>query len=410
MKGTILVALSVLVFCGHSYAQSDCKELSRYHAVVECAESRSPEIQSALLEVEKANAEIKAGRQWRNPEFSAEHFQGKVGANDQSETDLAFGIPIELGGKISAKTALARGELAVTEATLAELRAKVRSQAVLKLHRLRQVLHEEEVINEAIGTFSKLVAQYSKRPGLSPEQQISLSVYRLSKSEYELKKAAVVDELLVLNSYFQLAVGANIEQIKKALPEGPKSWPAVSATKSEKPSSRQRVLKAELDAANAGLSVAQSEAWPTVTLGPSFKMLSEAGQSSQLMGVNLSFPIPLFNFNGGAKAAAAASVRLSEVKQEFGLREQGLKREELRKVYEQSVTVLTGSLSHQEIEKRHIDAERLFARGVVPSSLVIEAHRVAFELEKTRHERELKALETLFDLYAIDGKILEVSL
>ncbi len=408
MKQVLLVA--IVVAAPLAYAQEPCKDISTYQKIVECAELRSPDVQEAKLEFERANQQIRAAGQWRNPELGAESFSGKVGTENRSETDITLGVPIELGGKISAREAVAKGQALAAEARLYETQSTVRTQMLLKLHRLRQVLHEQEIVNEAIGTFSKLLGQYAKRPALSPEQQISSSVFQLSKGDYDLKKLANSDELLALESYFRLKVGLGIDEIKKGLPQVPKTWPTIDRRTASRPSPRQRVLDAELATANAELSQARAEAWPTVTLGPSVKMVKENGISDQMMGFNVSLPVPVFNLNGGVKAAAAAGVKVSETRRQIGLRDQELKREELARVYEQSIKTLSGSLSHQEIEKRHSDAEKLFTKGIVPSALVIEAHRTSYELERTRHERELKTLEALLNIYSIDGIILEVSL
>ncbi|MGE4108232.1 MAG: TolC family protein [Bacteriovoracia bacterium] len=400
-----------LLFAGVSYADVPCKErIESYQDVIACAETRSPEIQSAQLELEKAKASVGAAGQWRNPEFSAERAQGHLGDEYRSETGLSLGIPIELGGKISARTAVAEGNVGASEARLFEARARVRAQTLLRLYRLRQAYHEQEIIDEAIGTFSKLVAQYSKRPNLSPEQQVSSSVYQLSKSEYILKRSETSDEIASLDAYFKLNLGFTAEQLKKYLPASPKAWPSLQSSKAMGLSPRQRVLQAEVDTANAELSLAKSEAWPTLTVGPSVKMQLEAGQSANLWGVNMSLPLPLFSLNGGAKATATAGVMLSEARLQVGVRDQALRREQLVRLYDDSVKVLGGSSSHEEIEKRHSDAERMFARGIIPSALVIEAHRTSLDLERSRHERELKTLEALLEIYTLEGTILETNL
>lgn len=410
MRRIFWSALALYTFGSVAHAQTDCKDFSSYQKILECAEARSPEIQSATLEWQQAKEQIRSSGQWRNPELGVESFSGKVGTENRSETDVSLAVPVELGGKISAREAIASGRSLEAEAKLFEARAKTRSSVLLKLHRLRQVLHEQEIVDEAISTFSKLVNQYSRRPALAPEQQISASVFQLSKGEYELKRTTTQDEILELGSYFQMTVGLRAEQIGKSLPQSPKTWPALDSAKGKGTSPKQRLLEAELNTANAELSSAKAEAWPTLNVGPSVKMLKESGRSDQMMGFNVSLPLPIFNLNGGAKAAAAAGVRLSDLRRQNGLKEQELKREQLARVYEQSVKTLMASISHHEIEKRHVEAEKLFTRGVVPSSLVIEAHRTSFELEKTRHERELKALEALLELYSINGNILEVKL
>lgn len=410
MKLSLVLILCALSFSDVSFAQTECKNsVGSTQELLLCAEARSPEIESAQMELESAKAQVKAAGQWKNPQLSTETFRGNFGGERRVETDVSIGIPVEIG-KISAREAVAQGGVLAAEAKLYETRAKIREQVLVKLHRLRQVLHEKSLVEDSILTFSKLIGQYSRRPALSPEQKVSASVFELSRSEYELRRSAAVNEILELNSFFLTTLALTSEQVRKALPESPKSWPSLKSERTNLQSPQQKILRAEVERANAELRLARSEAWPTLTLGPSLKMQTEGPRSDSLVGLNVSLPLPVFNVNGAAKSAALADVRLSETRRSLGLRAEDLKRQELLKVYSDSIDTLAKSLSHVDIEKRHADSDRLFLKGVVPSSLIIEAHRTSFELEKTRHERELKAIEALLEIYTIDGSILEKNL
>lgn len=409
MKRLILVTVFTVTLNGKAWADA-CLSVKSVNDLLACAETRSPEVQGAQIELDRASSLIDAAAQWRNPELSVESFHGSLSGQSQRETDIALGVPLELGGKVSARKAVATGGLKNLEARLFATRAKIRLQLLLKLHRLRQLIHETQTADEAIRTFSTLIGQFSKRPGLSPEQQISSSVYQLSKSEYELKKTTLNEEFVGLDTFFKLNLQMTAEQIRFLLPSEPKNWPKVASPENLAASPVQLALQAELETANAELELASSEAWPTLTVGPSFKIQSEGGLNNNLLGMNVSLPLPVFNVNGGAKAAAAAGAKLSKIRKDQGLREQSLRREELQNVYEQTVGALALSLSHAKIEGLHRESERLIARGIVPSALIIEAHRTSFELEKTRHERELRAIEALFEINIIDGKILEAGI
>lgn len=401
-----LCALFLPLF-GH--ASKICGNLGTYEDVLRCAEERAPEVQRAFLETEQAKARIGAAGQWQNPEVSVESVSGKVGGEKRGETELGVGIPIELGGKISSRKAVATGSASLAEVKLVDSRLKARTEALLKLHRLRQILHEQEVIDESITTFSKLISQYASRKGLSPEQAISASVFRMAKSEYDLKKVENQDELSTLESYFKLAIGEGLERIRGILPPSPKTWPKIATSFSPGMSLAFKAAQAELSVAEAELDLAKGDAWPTVTLGPSMKIEREGEASHQSYGFNLSLPLPLFSLNGGNKAAAKAGVKLLEVSKSIALVAEDSTRSELMRIYERSTAVLAMSLSHQEIEKKHSEVERLFLRGIVPSSLVIEAHRTFVELETSRNERELKALSALANIYALEGKKLEMN-
>ncbi len=275
---------------------------------------------------------------------------------------------------------------------------------------MRQLIHEEEIIDESISTFSKLVSQYSKRPKLSPEQQLSNTVFRLSKSDYDLRKANLTEEFAALDSFFKLRVGIGAQALKNAVPPAPNKWPTVAAEGDASRSPRLAVLGAELEVANAEVSLANRESWPTVNVGPSVKLLNEGGTADQLYGFNVSLPIPVFNANGAGRAAAKAGANLTEKRKDLGRQSEQNRRAELVRIYNQSVATLNSTQSHPEIEKRHHESERLFLQGLVPSALVIEAHRSFVDLEQSRHLRELRAIEALFTIFTLDGQLPENSL
>lgn len=405
-----LLALVVIATTFSAGAQEPCgTKIQTYQEVLRCAEEKSPEVKTARLALERARAQVDAASQWKNPELAAESVYGSSESESISETELSLGFPLELGGKRPARAAFAQGGAAEAEAVLLEAQARVRGAALLKLHRLRQTLHELEVIEESIATFTKLLTQYGRRPKLSPEQELSRAVFRMARSDYELKKTAVLDEVESLDTYLKTNLGTDIESLKKGLPPTPKAWPDLGSELMVTGSPRLKTLAAELQTAQAELSLANSEAWPTLTIGPSLKLQSEAGRSERLYGLNLSFPLPLFNMNGPGRAAATTGVKLAEVRKNVALVEQQRLVEELSRTYKNSVEVLASTLSHQEIEKKHADIERLFLRGTVPSALVIEAHRTFVELEQSRNERELKALEALVGIYTLTGEIPEVT-
>lgn len=375
--------------------------------VLACADRMSPEVQKALLDVEQAKLQIGAYAQWKNPELSATSFGGTIAGSRQTETDIMLGVPLELGGKRGARRAVGEAGRDQAEAALFSARAKVRIATILNLHRLRQLGHEAAVVDESIKAFSTLNDQFSSRSRLSPEQQTSATVYRMARSQYQLKRSEINDEISELNKYFLITVGRSEAELKPILPGTPASWPSLEDRSVAIESPRLRSAKANFTLAQANLDLAKSEAWPTVNVGPSFRMQNQGGVSGNLLGINVGLPIPLFNVNGAGRAAAAAGVAVSEATRDLELRSELTSRDQWENVYDQSVKLLKTTLSHQDIERAHHDIDGLFIRGVVPSALVIEAHRSYLDLEVTRNSRERKAMEALLSIYEINGSIME---
>ena len=98
MKRIYLFALAWFAYLNQTHANAICKEnFDSYQDIISCAEAKSPDIQTSKIEVERATTQIQAAGQWRNPDLSAETFQGRFGAQERSETDFSFSVPIELG-------------------------------------------------------------------------------------------------------------------------------------------------------------------------------------------------------------------------------------------------------------------------------------------------------------------------
>lgn len=417
MKNSFWLAL-VLALAGAvepCFAQSHelknrCTKILNTRELVDCAQNGSPEVIEAGLEVERSALDENSAGQWRNPEFSLSSVQGNSDDQARGETDLALSFPVEIGGGIAARRAIARAESKKAEAELSIRKFSARTEMILKLHRLRQVYHEKEIVEESAATFSKLVEQYARRPSLSPEQRVSSLVFQMARSEYEIKKNETVGEWTELDSFFRVTVGKTAEELKPFLVPGIADWPEIGALLPAGISPWERLLEADVEASQGKLSFAQSESWPVLNIGPSMKIQREGEHSTSLVGFNLSLPLPLFHFNGAGRAVAAKGLALSEIKKaNFQWREKN-RRERLVLEYTQMKKILKNSISHDELEKRHRQIDSLFLKGLVSSALVIEAHRTYVDLEKSRNEIELRALEVVHLISSVDGKPSEFGL
>ena len=122
------------------------------------------------------------------------------------------------------------------------------------------------------------------------------------------------------------------------------------------------------------------------------------------MGV--SFPFPLFHANGGGRSLAYKNLTKSKIDLKFKQKNIERIRDRIVEDYNNSVEALGKSASYKELEKKHLKLERLFQRGLVTSSMVIEAHRQIIEFLHHVHEHTIKAIENLWTIYALDGQIL----
>ncbi|HEX7674851.1 MAG TPA: TolC family protein [Bdellovibrio sp.] len=403
--------LSLVLICAVSTArgQSVCNAIANYKEILECAESRAPRVINAENSLKEKSSQIDIATQFLNPELSLQSVSENFGSTNNSETDVSLLFPIEWGGRRSSRKSVASAEEMKARYELTFAKAQTRREVLLKLFRLKQINEELSVIDESISTFSKLVKQYESRPARSPEQEVSLTVFKMAKDEYGLKKIGFSEELGVLNSYFEVAVGMSVDQINK-VSMASFVWPQAghSVNLENSPLLTPSIL--DIESAKAVLSQEEAHAYPILSVGPSAKFIKDSGRDLQQWGLSISAPLPVFNLNGAGRRAAQVSVEAAEKKRQLILHQLELERKRLGDLYSKEVAALSVSPTTEVLDQRHKKVETLFLKGLVPSSLVIEAHRSIFELQKTRNEHQIKALETLLSLEFMDGKVLGTSL
>ncbi|MBO9665375.1 MAG: TolC family protein [Bdellovibrio sp.] len=388
-----------------------CGGMKSYREVISCAEQNAPEILQLEATSKAKKAHVDVATQWLNPELALQSVSGTSQSDRKTETDVSLAFPIELGSKRSGRKQVAEANSARSESELLLAKSQVRKTAFLKLTRLRQILDEVELVEESRETFTKLVRQYESRPARSPEQDVSLTVFKIAKSEYGLKRLEFDEELSDLESYFKISTGLTLEDLKKVLPPKVAKWPALKAQGANPVKSPTlAMLEAEVNAAHGELRQAQGDSWPTLLLGPSAKFSEEAGENLQQWGFNLSFPLPVFNTNGAGRSAAKLAAQSAEQRKSIGIQQLELQRASLEKTYKKSVFAFESAPGGKDLEQKHKTVEGLFMRGLVSSSLVIEAHRSLVEFEKIRNERELRAMEAFLEIQTLNGEKAEFDL
>ncbi len=373
--------------------------------ILSCALKQHPEVLRAEGELRAASAMRGEARQIPNPEVSAESASFHEGDEPATKIEATYLHPFELGGKRAARIGEAAGRERTAQARLALAREQVASETLLKLTRVRQLRDEIRLVDEALATFKRIVSSYTSRPRRSGEQDISLSVFRMAQSDYEFRKSALLQERAELNAFFELAVQHPLSDIADIAPAARREWPVMETRTLQ--SAQLQKGQAELAVAEAGLHRAQGQAWPDLMLGPRLESASGRGQSAQGYGAAMSLNLPLYQRNAGGKRAAQAGLDQAKLSLEQTTRELAAEQSKWQTIYTEAVRSYKEAPLLEEIEKHHSQSERLFERGLIQPALIIEAHRQMVDLAKSRHEQEQRALEALWQLYALEGRAME---
>lgn len=374
--------------------------------VVRCALNEHPIAKRAILASEHSKTLTDVAEQIPNPDLDIEATFGSGDSRGDSSTDIGLLQPIEIGGKRSSRIESAKAQAATSKAEATEVQADIVRETIRNLHRLRQLDLEKSVLQNTIETLEKTIAQQNSRPALSPEQQVALSVYRMAAADARLKQSELFEEERKIEHYFHISTGHSLEELRPILPKSPDSWPELKSLEGSNNNS-PALMKAMADRSLslAELSLARSQAWPTLKLGPMARIDKSGSQSENQYGFRLMMDLPAFNLNSGGKAHALAGVQKAESLIELTRKEESHERAEQLKVYQSAVQALRDAPSLATIDKDFSKNQSLARRGVVSGALLIEFHRQRSDLIHSRNSRELKAIEALWLIHKLDGRI-----
>lgn len=393
----VLIPLSVLA----TEPKSVCMPNS-YQELIRCAESNSVEIQINNQKLDAAQELEGIAGQFVNPDLDVESIRKDA---DKSETTASLMFNFSIGGKRSALKSEARAEKEKTmvegELNLGMLRLNL----MIKLYQLSHLVSEIQIEEESVSTFNKIISQFSKRAALTPEQEVSATIFKIAISDHQLSLVRLKNLKSEALSEVVRVTGLSKEVVLKNLPAKKSSWPTLSLIVADgQKSPHLRFAEAELRLAKSQKEKAIAESWPDLKIGPVIKTQKDAVTTENFAGIGLSMPLPILSINASGRAYQSKKViEAGLVLQNESNKIKAL-RSQLADKYNNSVMSLKNSLDKKLIEEKHAKIERLFFNGLVSSTLVIEAHRQLFDLEVKRNETEREALEALGQIYIIDNQ------
>lgn len=373
-----------------------------YEELLKCAQTQSLEVQIIKQKLDAASELEGAASQFVNPDLDVESIRKDA---DKSETSASLLFNFSIGGKRSAQKAEAIAEREKISAESELALSEYRLNLMLKFYQLSHLKSEIQIEEESVGTFNKIISQFSKRSALTPEQEVSITIFKMAISDHQLTLTKLKNLWNEVLSEVARQTGLPHETILKNLPSKKSSWPDLDKTVSDGQNSpHMKFANADLKLAKSQKEKAVAESWPDVKVGPIVKTQKDATTTENFAGFGLSMPLPIFSINGSGRAYQTKKVAEAELT----LRNESNKiktlRSQLVDKYSNSVLSLKNTMDKKAVDEKHTKIERLFFNGLVSSSLVIEAHRQLFDLEEKRNETEREAIEALGQIYIIDNQ------
>lgn len=379
-----------------------------YEELVKCAEYQSLETQIIKKKIDAASELENVATQFINPDLDVESIRKD---SDKSETTAKLMFNFSIGGKRSALKSEARAEKDKTMAEAELNQSLFRLELMKQLYRLSHLQNEIDIEEESHDTFNKIIGQFSKRAVLTPEQEVSVSIFKMAISDHELNLTKLKNSQQEVLSNLIRQTHLSREQILNNLPGRKNNWQSIDVIRSDlKNSAYLRFAEAEFQLAKSQKDKAVAESFPDLKIGPVIKNQKDGANTENFTGVGLSMPLPIFSLNGSSRAYQSKKVLEAELTLQNETKKLEATRSQLIAKYNNLMVSLKNVPGKKMLDERHNKIERLFFGGFVSGALVIEAHRQLFDLEEKRNEAELEAIETLGLLYIMDNKFSGVTL
>lgn len=395
-----LIALTFLGSWAQAATSTSCAQVNNYKELVQCLRDTSYTVKSSNSRLKASGDDLKTSQQWINPELEAEK---TVKDADTSETSAALMFTVRLGGKRQALSNEYDG-IYQKEQHQNQMSVQVaRLNHMMQLYRLNQLRREIAIEDETVKTYTKVIRQY-QRPKLSPENEVTSSLFNMAISDHKMKLASLKANEDMLFDQLTAVTGLSKAEIIKHLPGQKKDWPVYSLRADKSETLDVKIAQSELKIAESQLEKAQGSAWPDLRIGPAFKQVQANNQTETFTGVALSMPLPVFNLNGNQKSAETHRLNAAKLDFENAQIQSQINRDGLVRKYNALVENLKNTVSSNAVENNHHKLEKQFFNGMISGVLVIEAHRQLIEFEERRNQAELDAIESLGRLYILEEK------
>ncbi|MFG6490483.1 TolC family protein [Roseateles sp. BYS78W] len=280
---------------------------------LELATSRSFVVSAAQRELEAQDGSVRQAGAFRNPELAASVEDTRSATRTTTTT---LNIPLELGGKRTARVNAAQRSRDLAQVELANAKAQVRSSAIAAYfavlaaqERSKLATNSADLATSGAQAVSKRVAAGKVSPVDATRAQVDQANTQLELAEAQAELSTARHALANLWGDAEprfVRVGGDINAIPERAP-----LPELMGRLEEAPA--LLAARTEVERRKALVDVERSKATPDVTLSVGAKRDNELGRTQAIVG--LSIPLPLFDRNQGA--VYEANKRADKAEDEF---------------------------------------------------------------------------------------------
>ncbi|MDZ7283084.1 TolC family protein [Sphingomonas sanguinis] len=412
MRITTLAGLAATVIAAPASAQQQAMTLD---ALVQNVVASNPERQFYQRQIETAGVEREAAGRWADPEavveFGQRHAQDPTsGAVTGEGMTYAVSVvqPIEFGGRIALRRAIADGQVGLARIGLQQFDATLAARARSLGYGLFAADEKAAAAREVSVRMRTLSRVIVARDPAGPSPQLEAASLQASAISAE-RTAATADAeansiLYELNQLRGAPFAARIRIVRPdmslpALPSG-----QLLADRASENNFELKALRAQFAQQGLRVDLARKARIPTVSVGPYYdRARSDIRETNY--GMRLSTTIPLWNRQAGDVAVeqgkqAQANATLINAERRI-----------LRDVFDQAAQYEAkrealakwDANSPQRFAQAAADADRNYRLGAIPLTTYTQIQQSYVEAVNAVLDTRREALEALLQLRALNG-------
>ncbi|WP_298397222.1 TolC family protein [Sphingobium sp.] len=269
----------------------------------------APSAEAAQAAVSAAQAARTVAGLRPNPTFQTQveniAGSGQYRALDSAETTVGLNVPIELGGKRSARIAVADAQIVRSQLSAAMMQADIRLQvtilyveAIAAERRLTTAQDQVRIAGEALSA-AQLRVQAGRASPIEEQRAAVAHINAQAGATRMIRIAEATRANLARRIGRPLTGTLDLGWLDRVHDSyGPALPPDAAGTLT------LAAAEADLASADANVRLAQSQRMPDLEVGPAVRRLSQTGDTAMVFSVSM--PIPLFNAGKAAVAQASA--------------------------------------------------------------------------------------------------------
>lgn len=374
--------------------------------------ARNPELKFYEAEIFAAKGGRKTAGLLANPELSGGVGNKTIRGGGVSAEGVAWSAslmqPFEWPGRLGLRKAIANRDVELAELGYARFKIALAGRVRMLAYGLFAAQEKAAAAREVAERFKALREVLVQRDAAGLTPLLETRVIEATELTMQRKASdatlAMQSALLEINQLRGVSSETRLSVSQTHLAFRPAESMATLTTLAHTNNFELRLRAVELAQQGFRVDLAKNERFPSISVGPTISE-ENAGDRERIIGVGVSFPLPLWNRNKGSIETAVARQTQAEVSLNITAREIERKVLEAALIYETKVREIAkwrpDSVEHFR-EAAEV-ADRHYRLGAVPISTYVELQKQYLEAVESLLDTKKEALEAAQNLELLTG-------